>query len=90
MASVSPLLMTTVGVERARVDHRGARDGGAAEGKDGVGHLVADFGLHIQGDEVVLVNGGRDNQRVAKFLVWKPPNTAVCGLRVEVELVGMG
>ena len=74
-----------VGFQRARVDDRAA-DRCTREYEGGISDFVADFRLHLQGDKVVLIDAGRNDERVAELFVLESTEDGGGRLFVEVQL----
>ena len=74
-----------IGFQRARVDNW-AGNRGTREHKGGISDLVADFRLYLHGDKVVLINTGRDDERIAELFVLEPTENGGGSLFIEIQL----
>ena len=85
MASVSPLRIKTLD-SNVRVSMIGLLTVAPSEHESRISDFVADFGLYLQGDKVVLIDAGRNDERVAELLSWNPRENGGGRLFVEVQL----
>ena len=72
-----------VGLQRARIDDRAA-DRCTREYESRISDFVADLGFHLQGDKVVLIDAGRNDERVAELFVLESTEDGGGRLFVEV------